>query len=114
VGRFSYGDAIRTEFDDRLLAHLQAVVSTKLRRQEPFCFTWTNSVDLGGGRTAVWVHPGAHLVFSFTGRPPRLNRAWLERLMVQANSPAGLMVVPEPTDTPDEASDLEASGDLVG
>jgi len=115
MGKFIYGDAVRADFDDRLLAHLRAVISTKLRRQEAFCFTWANDASLGGGRTAIWLHPGAQLVFAFSDRPPRLNRSWLERLMVQANSPAGLMVVPEPVE--EEMADTTAGDrqvDLIG
>ena len=99
MGRFIYEDTARIEFDDRVLAHLQVVMGTKLRRTEPFFFTWRDDLGAGGGRTSVWVHPHAHLVFKFHGsRAPRLNRAWLDALMLSANSPSGLYVVPEPAD----------------
>ena len=99
MGRFMYEDTARIEFDDRVLAHLQVVMGTKLRRSEPFFFTWRDELGSGGGRTSVWVHPHAHLVFKFHGsRSPHLNRAWLDALMFSANSPSGLYVVPEPAD----------------
>jgi len=99
VGKFIYENGIRTEFEDRLLAHLQIVVGNKLRRGEPFYFQWKDDVSTGGGRTSVWVHPRSNIVFKFHGgRPPALNRAWLEALMSTANSPTGLYVVPEPLD----------------
>lgn len=54
---------------------------------------------VGGGRTAVWMHPGASFTFKFHGgRAPALNRSWLEALMHTANSPTGLHVVPEPNE----------------
>jgi hypothetical protein len=99
VGRFIYEDIVRTEFEDRLLAHLQIVVGNKLRRSEPFFFTWRDELASGGGRNSVWVHAGAALVFTFHGsRNPRINRAWLDELMYSANSPGGLQVVPEPAE----------------
>lgn len=104
MGKFQYEDSVRVEFDDRVLAHLQTVIGMKLRRNEAFYFTWRETVDLGGGRTAVWVHSRASLVFKFNGsRTPHLNRAWLDALMYTANSPAGLSVVPEPSDNGDAA-----------
>ncbi|WP_426321054.1 ATP-dependent DNA ligase [Microbacterium sp. E-13] len=99
MGRFIYEGTIRAEFDDRVLSHLQVAVGTKLRRNEPFFFTWHGDVTTGGGRTTVWVHSGASLVFGyFGGRAPKINRTWLEALMRTANSPGGLQVVPEPPD----------------
>ncbi|MBD8478825.1 DUF7882 family protein [Microbacterium sp. CFBP 8794] len=97
MGKFVYESGVRHEFEDRLLAHLQVVVGNKLRRGEPFYFVWKDDISTGGGRTSVWMHPGANLVFKFHGgRPPTLNRAWLEALMSTANSATGLYVVPEP------------------
>lgn len=99
MGTFIYEGGVRNDFEDRLLAHLQVVVGNKLRRGEPFSFVWKDDISTGGGRTSVWVHPRANLVFTFHGgRPPALNRAWLEALMTTANSPTGLYVVPEPAD----------------
>ncbi|MDQ1124787.1 DUF7882 family protein [Microbacterium trichothecenolyticum] len=99
MGKFIYESSVRTDFEDRLLAHLQVVVGNKLRRGEPFYFAWKDDISTGGGRTSVWVHPRANIVFKYNGgRPPALNRAWLEALMSTANSPSGLYVVPEPAD----------------
>lgn len=101
MGRFIYGDQVRVELDDRVLAHVQVVAGTKLRRNEPFFFSWREDVSTGGGRTTVWIHSHASLVFKFHGgRAPKLNRAWLDDLMFAANSPGGLYVVPEPPDVP--------------
>ncbi|WP_279366366.1 ATP-dependent DNA ligase [Microbacterium testaceum] len=99
MGTFIYESCVRNDFEDRLVAHLQVVVGNKLRRGEPFSFVWKDDISTGGGRTSVWVHPRSNLVFTFNGgRPPTLNRAWLEALMSTANSPTGLYVVPEPAE----------------
>lgn len=97
MGKFLYEDHVRVDFDDRILAHIQVVIGNKLKRGEPFYFTWKDDLSLGGGRTAVWIHPGASFVCKFHGgRSPSLNREWLDALMFTANSPTGLYLVPEP------------------
>ncbi|MEV7693533.1 ATP-dependent DNA ligase [Microbacterium sp. NPDC089189] len=97
MGRFTYDGGARVDVEDRALAHLQAVMGAKLRRGEAFFFAWKDEVSLGSGRTAVWIHAHAHLVFTFSGsRSPAINRSWLEALMHTANSPTGLYLVPEP------------------
>lgn len=95
VGRLIYdtsGNSV--EVDDRTLAHLRIVFMTKLRRSEPFMF----DVDTGaGGRHSWWIHPAVPLQFHFFGsREPRINRAWLELMMVAASGPHGLTLMPEP------------------
>jgi len=99
MGRFTYEGTVKTDIDDRILLHVQAVVGDKLRRREMFTFTWRDDVSLGGGRTAVWMHPSASLVFTYHSlRGGTLNRRWLEALAYTANSPGGLYLVPEPED----------------
>jgi hypothetical protein len=102
MGKFVYEGNLSVELEDRVLAHLQIVVSNKLRRSEPFFFTWRDDASMGGGRNAVWVHPHAGLTFKFYGsRVPAINRAWLDAMMYTANSTSGLYIVPEPPeDTP--------------
>ena len=113
MGKFIYDTSIKVDFEDRLLAHLQVVMTTKLRRGEPFNFSWKDDSTIGNGRTTVWVHPSASLVFKFYGsRRPTLNPAWIEALAFTANSPSGLYVVPEPP-VPLGSSDHEGS-DLSG
>lgn len=98
MGKFIYDGQIKVDFEDRLLAHLQVVITTKLRRGEAFTFMWKDDTSIGNGRTLVWVHPRSSLVYKFYGsRTPTLNRAWLEALTHTANSPAGLYVIPEPS-----------------
>lgn len=96
MGRFIYDTTANSvDIDDRTLAHLRIVVMNKLRRSEPFMF----DVEMGdgSGRRSFWMHPGVPLQFHFFGsRSPRVNRAWLDALMVAASSPNGLTLVPEP------------------
>ena len=43
------------QFDDRVLAHVQIVMSAKLRRGENFFFSWRDSPAVGDGRSAIWI-----------------------------------------------------------
>lgn len=100
MGKFIYDGTVKVDIEDRTLAHLQVVVGTKLRRGEPFYFTWREEVSTGDGRTSVWVNPAASIVFKFYGsRRPQLNLAWVDALAYTANSANGLHIVPEPAST---------------
>jgi hypothetical protein len=97
VGTLFYGGE-DFEFDDRVLAHLQIVISTKLRRGENFFFSWTIPLERGSGRHAIWIDNGTPIHFFFTGsRPPAINREWVETLLQSAGRTAGLQLMPEPT-----------------
>jgi hypothetical protein len=97
MGQIRFDSRTKVDIDDRALAHLQFVIGNKLRRGEPFFFTWREDPSSGDGRTAVWVNPTTDITFRFYGsRVPPLNRDWLEALAVTANSPSGLHLVPEP------------------
>lgn len=97
MGKFIYEGSVKTEIEDRALTHLQLVITAKLRRAEPFPFSWREDSSVGGGRTTVWVQPGSSLVFKYFGsRQPSVNRAWIEALAFTANAPSGLYLVPEP------------------
>lgn len=101
MGKFVYEGAVKTEIEDRALTHLQLVITAKLRRGEPFTFTWKEDLSVGGGRTGVWLHSGSSLVFKYNGsRQPSINREWIEALAFTASSPSGLYLVPEPADIP--------------
>jgi hypothetical protein len=98
MGKLIYGNDSSIVLDDRLLAHLKVAVIAKLRRDEKFSLSWMH--DDGGGRSTIWVHPGIPLRFQFDGsRAPVLNRAWVEALVMSANSTGGLQLVPEPAAT---------------
>ncbi|MHC2998539.1 DUF7882 family protein [Microbacterium sp. HJ5] len=97
MGKLMYENTVTAEFEDRALMHLQAVISTKLRRQEAFPLTWKDDPRVSHGRTTVWIHPSSQLVFKYHGRrTPSMNERWLEALMRTASSPDGLHLVPEP------------------
>ena len=110
MGKFIYDGTVKVDFDDRTLAHLQLVIGTKLRRGEPFHFTWKDDTSIGNGRTTVWVHPRSSLVYKYYGsRKPRLNMAWIDALVYTANSPAGLYLVPEPAESTVSETNDEAN-----
>jgi hypothetical protein len=105
MGKFIYDGDIKVDFEDRLLAHLQAVIMAKVRRGESFPFTWKDDISTGGGRTTVYIHPNVSLVFKYHGsRTPQLSPAWLHALTYNANSGRGLYVIPEPDDFPPRES----------
>lgn len=110
MGRFTCGDR-KVEIEDRALAHLQLVIGNKLRRGEPFYFTWREDPSVGDGRTVVWLHPAANFSFRFHGsRQPNLNRDWLEALAITANSNTGLHLVPEPAAHPGSEAEPDYTG----
>lgn len=94
MGTLIYDGADGFTFDDRVLAHLQAVIATKLRRREGFLFIW---VDRTGGTEgtlrSIWLDPSISLQFVFAHPSlPELNREWLTILTEKANGNGGLML----------------------
>lgn len=101
MGKLLYGN-LKTEIalDDRVLAHLQVIVTTKLRRGEGFFLNWKDDPAVGDGRSSAWIGPGVPLFFKFFGgKHIDLNRAWLEQMTVSANSNGGLQLTDEPSIT---------------
>ncbi|KQX06664.1 MULTISPECIES: DUF7882 family protein [unclassified Leifsonia] len=97
MGTLTYDVVKQVHFDDRLLAHLQLVIATKLRRGESFNFSWKTDASEGSGRTTIWLHPAIPLLYEFQGsRQPAINRLWLDDLMTSADTVTGLQVIPEP------------------
>jgi hypothetical protein len=98
MGKLLYSStAMEIGFEDRALAHLQIVISAKIRRGEKFFFNWQDNISVGSGRSSIWVEPSIPLYFKFSGsKPVAINRAWVEALMTTANSSAGLTFLPEP------------------
>ncbi|MEX0153896.1 ATP-dependent DNA ligase [Microbacterium sp. LMI1-1-1.1] len=108
MGKFIVETLVRVEFEDRLLSHLERVITTKLRRNESFTFSWKDDISIGGGRTTIWLHPNSNILYKFHGsRTPHINRAWVQALTLTAAGPQGLHVVPEPADTWPEAETRE-------
>lgn len=98
MGTLTYDSSLTADFDDRTLAHLQIVIGAKLRRNESFYFSWKDDQSIGDGRSVIWLHPAIPISFKFFGgRPPAINRLWIDELMIHANSPGGLQLSPEPT-----------------
>lgn len=93
----TYDSKLSATIDDRVLAHLQVVFWSKLRRGESFSFNWSESVSDGSGRKSIWISPNVPLAFEYFGsRTPQLNPAWIQALTKSANSTGGLHIVPEP------------------
>jgi len=79
--------------DDRTLAHLQVVITTKLRRNEGFLLQWGPSPDSVGGRGAAWIHPSSDLVYDYGGdQETALDPAALDTMMSEASGRHGLRI----------------------
>ena len=90
MGQLVYGTTTYT-LEDRVLAHLQVVVSMKLRRGENFFVSWRSSSTDGSGRQSVWIDNGMHLGFHYDGgRIPKVNREWAEEMASSSESIAPL------------------------
>jgi hypothetical protein len=95
MGQLIYG-ATEYTLDDRVLAHLQVVVSMKLRRGENFFVSWRSSTADGSGRQSVWIDNGMHLGFHYDGaRIPAVNREWAEEMALSAHTNFGLQLTNE-------------------
>jgi hypothetical protein len=98
MGKLTYDSHLTVEFDDRLLAHLQVVIGMKLRRGESFYFSWRDDPKAGDGRSTIWIQDSVPLYYRYYGgKPPALNRLWIEALLATANTATGLQIVREPT-----------------
>ena len=102
MGHLLYGSPpTQLEIDDRTLAHLQIVITGKLRRSESFTLTIPADATTGTGRRTLWVHCTIPIQFSYFGsRMPAINVAWIDVLTRAANSGQGL----HPIDEPDQAT----------
>lgn len=95
VGTLSYDGEI-FELDDRLLTHLQVVISTKLRRGENFFLSWPLPVERGSGRHSLWIDNGVPIHIYFSGsRAVSINRDWVESMIVAAGRASGLQITDE-------------------
>jgi len=96
MGYMVYDSSTMITFEDRVLAHLEVVIVSKLRRKESFALSWRETPDNGDGRSTVWIDPSIPLRFRFSGsRPPALDRDWIERLAAAAASSSGLIAMDE-------------------
>jgi hypothetical protein len=92
MGTLKY-DGTTTDFEDRVLAHVQLAVIQKLRRQESFSLAWVGP-QAGGGRTTIWVHPAANITFHYADPViGPIDRAWADKLIIAAGTPSGMFVM---------------------
>ncbi|GAA1696516.1 hypothetical protein GCM10009792_15650 [Microcella alkalica] len=98
MGTLIYGSiGQQFEFDDRVLAHLQALFSAKLRRGESFFLNWRDPQSVGDGRSAVWIDNSVPLYFKYSrAAHGPLDREWLEEMAVAALGPQGLDLSDDP------------------
>jgi hypothetical protein len=97
MGKLTYGGSSVIEIDDRALAHIRIVTMAKLRRNEPFPFTWESKFTGVTGMSTIWIHPAVPIQFDFYGnRDPVINRAWIDELILAANTQFGLRLTAEP------------------
>ena len=90
---FYGGDSEPAELPDRVLAHVKAVISSKLRRGESFTLSWRHPDDAPGGRSTLWVNPSIPMRFVFTKPEGEiLDPELLKRLAAAAGSTAGLTI----------------------
>ena len=108
MGTIYYGgSATPIHIEDRALAHLKVVVSTKLRRGESFTVSWQHPAGEPRGRSTIWLHPSIALRFVFDDpEPTELNRSWIEELAQSAKSSGGVQLVAEQIETtPEQGAD---------
>lgn len=94
MGTLFYGGTdMPIDIEDRALAHLKIVITTKLRRNESFTVSWKHPSDRPGGRTTLWLHPAIPLRFVFESDvAPPLDRTWMEELATSAHSTGGIVL----------------------
>ena len=97
MGTIYYGaTASPIHIEDRALAHLRVVITTKLRRGESFSVSWPHRDDEPPGRSSIWLHPAIPLMFVFDEREaPELSRQYLSDLANAANSSGGIHLTVE-------------------
>ncbi len=82
MGWLTYGSAPPIEIEDRLLHHLQAVIITKLRRDEPFAFNWEQSRQRADGEAGARSH-------GRSGSPARPSSTSITTVRVEASRSIG-------------------------
>jgi hypothetical protein len=93
MGKLTYG-ALQREIvmGDVLLAHVEVVVLSRLRRNNAFALRWTETVEgRSDVRRTIWIHQGADLYFEYdTAEQGELDRDMLDRLAKAADSNTGI------------------------
>jgi hypothetical protein len=111
MGRLTYGArGVRIDMDDLLLAHLQVLTISKLRRAESFSLSWTEQIDGADYSRSIWLHEHVELVWEYEGiRPTKLDPRQLETMATQSASNGGLNVGDEAHNPPIEQTVSPAS-----
>jgi hypothetical protein len=92
MGSLTY-DGWMIEFEDRLLTHLHVVVVQRFRNNQSFAMSWLDALEIGDGRSSIWLHPLGHYYFKFSGsRAAAINPEWLQLLTDSAQSSHGLVL----------------------
>lgn len=92
MGTLYYGQR-QFKIEDRLLAHLQVLISLKLRRRENFFLGWSRGTAEGGGRHSIWIDNGVPIGCDYDGgRAPTIQREWVEAMAEAAGSNLGLQI----------------------
>lgn len=105
MGMLYYGVGPGIQIEDRALQHLRSVITTKLRRDEAFSFTWdtppdhaTDAPPQAGVHGTIWISRSSTLYFRFDQPPAEtLNTRWLVALSEVAVRSGTLRLIPEPT-----------------
>ena len=115
MGTIYYGgSATPIHIEDRALAHLKVVITTKLRRGESFTVSWEHPDDEPRGRSTLWLHPSIPLRFVFDDpEPTQLSRRWVEDLANSASSSGGITLVAEHIDSAPAPASGTAEGDVT-
>ncbi|ANP74914.1 hypothetical protein [Cryobacterium arcticum] len=102
MGTFTYNSALHITINDTDLAHLEAVIGVKFRAQESFYFDWTGTANDATNRTTVWLNPHISVSYRYlsTARPV-LNPDRVTKMLLEADTPAGLHLVLPPAPQPD-------------
>ncbi|HKT57660.1 MAG TPA: hypothetical protein VJR25_12880 [Microbacterium sp.] len=91
MGSLYYATAPPVAIPDRLLAHLRAVVTVKLRRNERFAVSFAPADGDGIASTTLWFAPAIPLRFEFdSDQAESLDPVLLQELASQANSTRGV------------------------
>jgi hypothetical protein len=101
MGRLAYGAIPRTiAIDDRLLAHIEVVVLSRLRRNNAFALRWTEAGERLGRRT-IWIHQATDLTFEYDqAEQGELDRELLDQLAKAADSNAGINLRTDASEVP--------------
>lgn len=96
MGTLTYDGEIFT-FEDRTLAHLQAAITLKLRRREPFLLSWTPEGPGEPARRSLWIDNSIAIRYEFeVADTGRLSDSWLNTMVELASRASGLVLTEEP------------------